>query len=246
MELVIANLAERPDLRPRLDDLSGIWPAFIDADPFAALYYGIAAARYPEFVLVAVDPAADVAVARAFSVPFRHDEPELPVGGWDQVIQRAIGDNLAGRATDLVSALEITVRPSHRGRGLSAVMLDHLRDNAARLGYRTLVAPVRPSGKHEHPDLPMTEYVDRVRADGLPVDPWLRVHVRAGGKIESIAPRSMTVAGTLAEWRRWTGLPFDTTGPVRVPRALVPVHCDLAHDHAVYVEPNVWMRHHLT
>ena len=39
------------------------------------------------------------------------------------------------------------------------------------------------------------------------------------------------------------GLPFDSTGPVVVPRALAPVHCDVEHGVAVYVEPNVWARH---
>lgn len=53
----------------------------------------------------------------------------------------------------------------------------------------------------------------------------------------------MTISGTLAEWREWTGLPFDHTGDVLVPFALNPVHCDVAHDHAVYVEPGVWVHH---
>ena len=55
----------------------------------------------------------------------------------------------------------------------------------------------------------------------------------------------MVVAGTLAEWREWTGLPFDHHGDVVVPQALVPVRCDVTHNHAVYVEPNVWVRHDL-
>ncbi|WP_218007070.1 hypothetical protein [Microtetraspora fusca] len=50
---------------------------------------------------------------------------------------------------------------------------------------------------------------------------------------------------SLAQWRHWTGQPFDTDGPVVVPGALVPVHCSLAHDHAAYVEPNVWVHHPL-
>ena len=83
----------------------------------------------------------------------------------------------------------------------------------------------------------------RVREDGLPVDPWLRVHVRAGGRIEKVARRSMVVPGTVEEWREWTGLAFDKTGPVAVPRALVPVHCDVEHGTATYVEPNVWVVH---
>ncbi len=53
----------------------------------------------------------------------------------------------------------------------------------------------------------------------------------------------MTVSGPLDRWREWTGLPFDTEGPVEVAGALVPVHCSPAHGYAVYVEPNVWVRH---
>jgi len=53
----------------------------------------------------------------------------------------------------------------------------------------------------------------------------------------------MVIPGTLEEWREWTGLPFDTTGPVVVPGALAPVMCDAEHGTAVYVEPNVWVRH---
>jgi hypothetical protein len=32
---------------------------------------------------------------------------------------------------------------------------------------------------------------------------------------------------------------------VIVPEALVPVHCDTGHDHAVYVEPDVRVEHDL-
>jgi hypothetical protein len=30
-----------------------------------------------------------------------------------------------------------------------------------------------------------------------------------------------------------------------VPKALVPVRCDVEHGYAVYVEPNVWVQHDL-
>jgi hypothetical protein len=55
----------------------------------------------------------------------------------------------------------------------------------------------------------------------------------------------MVITGTLAEWRAWTGLPFDQPGEVEVPGALVPVVCAPEHDYAAYVEPDVWMRHRL-
>lgn len=31
-----------------------------------------------------------------------------------------------------------------------------------------------------------------------------------------------------------------------MPEALVPVRCEVEHDYAVYVEPNVWVHHDLT
>lgn len=38
-------------------------------------------------------------------------------------------------------------------------------------------------------------------------------------------------------------VPFDAPGRVLVPGAISPVHCVPEHGHAVYVEPNVWIRH---
>lgn len=84
-----------------------------------------------------------------------------------------------------------------------------------------------------------------MRDDGLPVDPWLRVHARLGGRIVAVAPTSMAIPGALDQWREWTDLPFDTAGQVEVPGALAPVHVDIANDHAVDVEPNVWVHHDL-
>ncbi|MFE9690232.1 N-acetyltransferase [Micromonospora sp. NPDC005806] len=248
MTIDIVSLADRPELAPLLsnDDFDAAWPEFMRWDPMGGVYYNVADDLYPEFVFAAVDPAEpERAVARAYAVPVRWTEAELPDGGWDRMIQRSTIDRLTGAAPTMVSALEICIRPDQRGTGLSGLMLAAMRAAAAKRGFDTLVAPVRPNGKHTRPDLPMTEYAAQVREDGLPVDPWLRVHVRAGGRIERVAPRSMVISGTLADWRRWTGLPFDASGPVHVPGALVPVLCDVAHDHAVYVEPNVWVRHPL-
>ncbi len=58
-----------------------------------------------------------------------------------------------------------------------------------------------------------------------------------------VASTSMVVAGSLADRRRWTAMEFAASGPVAVSGALVPVHVSLEQGHAVYVEPNVWVRH---
>ena len=89
----------------------------------------------------------------------------------------------------------------------------------------------------------MRDYVDMKRDDGLPVDAWLRTHVAAGGSIVKVAPYSMTIAGTIADWSQWTGRTFERSGEAEVEGALAPVLVSLEQNCAVYVEPNVWVRH---
>ncbi|MGI5122218.1 N-acetyltransferase [Marinactinospora thermotolerans] len=247
---MIYTVAERPDLLERMYELDGTFAPFMSADPVLSSLFAHRAV-FADYTLLAFDPAdPDRIVGRAVSVPFRlsrgdDETAELPESGWDQVVSWAVEDHHAGVRTDTVSALEISLAPDYLGRGLSSVMLRAMRDNCRRLGYDTLVAPVRPTAKHLHPRVPMEEYVTWTREDGLPHDPWLRVHARLGATIEGVAPLSMTIPATLAQWREWTGLPFDASGPVEVPGALVPVVADIEHGYAVYVEPNVWMRHRL-
>ncbi|MFI1679233.1 N-acetyltransferase [Streptomyces sp. NPDC020607] len=247
MNLKITTLVERPELTDPLWNMAEDWPEFILHDPVGWSLIGRIVKDLPEYVLVATDEdAGGKVVARAFSVPFAlrgRGAGELPDGGWDQVLLWAFSDLRHGKEADTVSAIEITVDETARGRGLSGRMLDAMRDNARAHGFIEVVAPVRPNAKHLEPDAQIDEYAYRTREDGLPHDPWLRVHVRAGGVIEKVAHASMTVSGSTAQWREWTGLPFDTEGPVEVPGALVPVHCEAERGYGVYVEPNVWVRH---
>lgn len=246
-DIRITTYAERPELLDRVYELRDTWPAFMSGDPVAnALFWQVAPA-FPHLNVVATHDGRPVARGRA--IPFAGEvdgrRGPLPDGGWDRVLAWGMSDRLDGVRPDTVSALEVAIDSDHLGCGLSARMLGALRDAAAVAGYDTLVAPVRPTRKHEYPTMPIADYARQVRNDGLPVDPWLRVHVRAGGRIENVAAASMVIAGSVAQWRTWTGLRFDRSGPVLVPQALVPVHCDAAQGHAVYVEPNVWMTHAL-
>jgi hypothetical protein len=244
-DIVITTFAERPELIPRMYDLHDTWPEFVQHDLLSASLHSRVIREFPEYCVVATE--GDQVVARAMSVPFNsvlQGREETPDQGWDRVIAWAFRDHALGLDVTAASALEITVGTGHLGRGLSYRMLAAMRDAVAARGHDALLAPVRPNAKHLEPDTPMAEYVRRTREeDGLPRDPWLRVHVRAGGAIEKVAPASMTVSGSLDQWRKWTGLPFDADGPVLVPGALTPVSCSLVHDQAVYVEPNVWVRH---
>ncbi|MEU6670134.1 N-acetyltransferase [Streptomyces sp. NPDC046727] len=247
MDIKVSSLAERPDRLPAVLGMTDTWPEFVTNDPVGNTHYGRIPTELPEYALFAEDEHGQV-VAHAYSVPFALDvegRGSLPARGWDQVLAWAFADLRRGTRPDTVSAISVTIAPHAQGHGLSAVLLSAMRDNARARGFREVVAPVRPNAKHREPHTPIAEYAHRVRPDGLPEDPWLRVHARAGATIDSIASASMTVSGSLEEWRRWTGLPFDTAGDVEVPGGLVPVRCEPERGYAVYVEPNVWMRHPL-
>jgi hypothetical protein len=198
-------------------------------------------------VIATTTDGEPVARGRAigFNLADRSPDRELPAGGWEQVMVWGFRDRRTSQPPDTVSALEVAIAAKYLGRGLSGRMLAAMREAARSAGYGELVAPVRPNGKHRHPELTVGQYARTTRDDGLPIDPWLRVHVRAGGVIDKVAPVALVVSGSLAQWRSWTGLAFDHDGPVDVPGALVPVHCNLSEDFAVYVEPNVWVRHAL-
>ncbi|MFF4587709.1 N-acetyltransferase [Streptomyces sp. NPDC001388] len=247
MTFKVSSLADRPEMLGPVQDMPDTWAEFTTQDPVGNAHYPRIPVEFPEYVLFAEDEGGEI-VAHAYSVPFvLHTEgrEELPARGWDQVLVWAFADRRRGARPDTVSAISIVVAPHAQGLGLSGLMLSAMRDGARAKGFGEVVAPVRPNAKHLEPHTPIEEYAHRVLEDGLPCDPWLRVHARAGARIERVAPASMTVSASLAEWRRWTGLPFDTRGDVEVPGALVPVRCEPDRDYAVYVEPNVWMRHAL-
>jgi GNAT superfamily N-acetyltransferase len=227
------------------------WPEYMRHDDTAALYFGKPHldANLQTVFAVVESASPDVAVGRAFAVPFTFDGPDrdqMPDTGWDGVIRWGHEGRVLGRPMTVLSALEITLLPSHRGQGASASVVRAIADHARRLGYRELYAPVRPTMKHLEPFTPMREYAYRTRSDGLPFDPWLRVHVRAGGQIVKVAPASMFVVGSIADWTQWTGVVFSSSGQHAVPGALVPVHVSLEQNVGIYVEPNVWVRHALT
>lgn len=245
MALTIHNRGQEPEIFRTVShaDFSRSWPTFMQQDPNARLYYG-ELDSVADYVLLATD--GDEPVAKAYSAPFAFGitgREELPAAGWDEVIRWQHDDRLTGRERNVASALEIVVLKERQGAGIASVMVKALRENAFRLGHKVLYAPVRPSQKSDEPETPMSEYAWRVRDDGLPYDAWLRVHVRAGGRILKVCPLSMTIVGTLAQWRAWTGLPFGNDGPVIVEGALSPVLVSSSQDVGVYVEPNVWIEH---
>src|SRR5664279_4221017 len=187
MALEIFTLRERPDLRPLIfaAELQSVWPEFARHDAAAGLYFGPSMFdRYLDYAFAAVFDGK--VVGRAFSVPFTYnidDRAELPDGGWDQVIRWAHDDQMIGRTPTALSALEISLLPEARRGGNSLALLGAMKACAKARGFTELFAPVRPNQKHLQPRMPMRDYIDSVRPDGLRTESWLRTHLCFGGNI---------------------------------------------------------------
>lgn len=242
----LVSIAERPDLRPAMTDVNvSAWPEFMLHDPVANEHWHRLWEDYPSFQQVLLDDGGDV-VACFNSAPLVWDGTVagLPEG-WDDQFLRTVDDLDTGRRPNTLGALQVTVRADRRGDRLSGHMLAAMRESASAAGYDTVIACVRPTLKHRYPLVPVEVYAAWLREDGLPFDPWLRVHARAGGEVVRSSPASMTIGGSVADWRDWTALEFPVTGPYIVDGALVPVDIDIERDRGVYRDPNVWMIHRL-
>jgi GNAT superfamily N-acetyltransferase len=206
-------------------------------DPVVQSFWPQLYDQYPDFQLWVVDRerGGRRTVGYACSVPVGWNGDPSPRG-----IDWALTDGVEGTPTTLCAIVAGLV-PEYRGFGIAETILRRLAAVGAGHGLDALVAPVRPTWKDRYPLVALDRYAGWRRGDGLPYDPWLRTHERLGGEILAMAPRSMTISGTRAEWEEWTGMVFPEDGNYVVPGALVPVH--FKSGRGVYVEPNVWVRH---
>ncbi|MGW4520099.1 Long-chain-fatty-acid--CoA ligase [Amycolatopsis sp. NPDC004378] len=241
----VVDLASRPDLLDAALNLGDVGGLFIYQGASGRMITGERFLRHwARYFLIALDDDG-VPVARALSVPLAFpadDRTELPDHGWDQAIEWAAQDVMDGREPNALCALEVVVAPHLRGTGLSTPMLKALKARAAETGLRKLIVSVRPIGKEAEPAVPMAEYAARRREDGLLADRWLRTHERLGARVVKVCPFAVTLAGSLARWREWTGVKLQD-GENFIPGGIAPVYASTAYDTATYVEPNVWMEH---
>ena len=221
------------ELRARrsFHELRRAWPEIVFHDRVANKYWGRLYDERSEFQFALVEGRTVLAEGNS-----------IPVSGMPAGWREALRGGFAEGTPDRLCALAVLIDPDHQRRGLSRLMLDHMRGLAQARGW-DLVAPVRPSLKDRYPLTTIERYVTWRRADGLLFDPWLRAHERLGAQILGVAHDSLVAEGSVAEMEEWTGLQFPETGRYVVPGALVPVEIDRQRDRAIYREPNVWMLH---
>ncbi len=223
------------------------WPEFMLNDPVANKYWAALYRDFPQFQFVLADPETDEIMASCNSVPLAWEGgfEALPNEGWDWALKKAFEDLKAGKTPTIQCALSVTIPKKFRKMGLSAHAIRAMKEIGRANKLKSLIAPVRPSFKHKYPNTTMTSYIKWCGSDGIPKDPWMKVHAREGAEIVNICYQSMRIVGTVEQWEEWTGMRFPGSDKYIVPGALVPVKIDWDNNQGTYIEPNVWMVHQL-
>lgn len=240
------SVAQRPELTLRIERLiDDVWPTYFRKarswpEDGRVDWSGIYR-RWPHLQLGLLD--GDRLIAAANSVPLTWSGPAaaLPKEGWDWAMRCALDDHEAGHRTHTLCGLAVTIARDRQGEGLSRRMLRWMHAAGKARGMERLIVPVRPVHKARHPHTPMAEYATWVDAAGLPRDPWVRTHVRIGGRIGVPCDEAMRMTGTIQEWSAWLDTPLPDDGVITHPELLAPLQ--IADGSALYTEPNLWVMH---
>lgn len=237
----VKTRADSPELRRAAMAIEqAAWSAlgFLNFTRAHFAFYQELLEEHADCQLVLVDETTGYPAAVGNCVPLACDFNNLPPEGWDWIVETAANDRT--RSKNALGALAISVPGIHRSKGLARRMIEEFRALAVRKSLDGVVAPVRPSAKHQHPFIPIDDYVTWTDERGRLFDPWLRSHAAAGGRIIKTAERSMIVEEPVGFWEMWTGRTFEESGKYAVEGALVPVSIELDRGVGCYVEPNVW------
>ena len=238
--------ADRADYRDLIAPLTeAIWPEFMLNDPVADDHWDGLFEEFADYQFALLSREAQAVGGFANSAPLQWmgSLEDLPDEGWDWALIKSATDARAGSRPNVLCGLQISISPDFQGTGLSKVLLQEMVGLAGSKGLSRVIVPVRPNLKSRYPLTPIDTFLGWKTDQGLPYDPWLRVHVRSGGRIIKSCPKAMIVPGTVSEWEGWTGMKFFESGEYVVSGALSPVRIDREADLGVYVEPNVWVVH---
>jgi hypothetical protein len=241
----IVTCAEDPGLWERAEEqIAGVWPTYNEQGDVLGRHWGRLPGDFGEFQFLLYDHDGETALAQGHSIPCSWDGTVegLPEG-IDAMLEGAVALHDAGGEPNTLSALAIEIPPEHQGGGHSRTMIRAMAGIAAEHGFADLIAPLRPTWKERYPLTPIERYARWTREDGLPFDPWIRLHVRLGAEILRPVARSLRITGTVAEWEAWTETAFPESGTYVFPRCLAPLEIDRDADLGSYWEPNVWVRH---
>ncbi|MEV6410526.1 GNAT family N-acetyltransferase [Kribbella sp. NPDC051718] len=237
-------VAEAPELDAEAEQrFVEEWPEFIFHDEVVSQYRDRRRSYFADWEFYLVDDTRRL-IGGCWGVPLPWDGTvaDLP-GGFTDSLARSVDSYEAGLTPNTFVLMAAAVRNDEQGKGHASRVITAVKQQALSRGLAQMIAPVRPTLKSSYPLTDIAEFMTWTRDDGLPLDPWLRTHIRLGATLLAPAPTSQTITGTIPDWESWTGLAFPSTGTYVIPQGLTTLAIDKASNTGLYTEPNIWMRH---
>lgn len=224
---------------------SKTWPEFMQHDDIVNKYWADLYTNFLKFQFALFDKPKIIGIGNAVPIHWQGPFTDLPDTGLDWAMEKAGKDFQSGLKPNLLIGVQILINATFQSHGMSYEMLRIMKDIARSNGIDSIALPVRPTLKSDYPLTPIEKYVNWQNQDNLPFDPWIRVHIKAGGRVVGICHQSMIIKGTVSDWEKWTGLIFPETGDYVINKALTSILIDKNRDIGTYIEPNVWVIHEL-
>jgi GNAT superfamily N-acetyltransferase len=220
------------------------WPEFIFHDEGVAVYRDRRRSFFEDWEFYFVSSDDRRLIGGCWGVPLFWDGSvaDLP-GGFTDSLARSVTGREAGVEPNTWVLMAAAVRNDEQGKGHASRLITAVCDRAVSAGLPQVIAPIRPTLKSSYPLTDIAEFMTWTRPDGLPLDPWIRTHVRLGATLLAPAPHSQTITGSVSDWESWTGLAFPATGTYTIPKGLTTLSVDRDADTGLYQEPNIWMQH---
>jgi len=176
------------------------------------------------------------------TIPFYWDKSlaKLPDEGWDWLMQKGISDYESNISPNSLGGLQIIVTKENQGKSLSKILIAEGKTMQSENNLTNFVIPIRPTFKHKHPEMPMTEYIN-LKSKGEIFDPWIRTHIKSGAQIIKVCPNSMHIFGNVKMWESLSQNKITQSGNYIIEGALNPVFVNVPEDFGEYKEDNIWI-----
>jgi len=218
--------------------ITSAFPPVICASPVSKKYWERLERYFPDFQLFLISSDG------VLTIPFHFDADlaALPAEGWDWMLAKGIRDFEEKTTPNYLGGLQVIVRSAFQNLGYSKQILAHCKQVVSASQFQNLVIPIRPTKKHLHPHMSMTDYLDLKEGSTI-FDPWIRTHIKGGAEIIKVCERSMTVEGDILFWEKIFNKKLDKSGAYLLKGTLNPVTIDLENGNGCYVEPNIWVKY---
>ena len=195
--------------------------------------------RFPVWGIRRASDQKLVAYGHGILVAADLTQNQLPDSGW----RFAMESVLAEPKPNCMCLLVANVDPAARGLGFSKVLVEKAKAVTLDLGFKEMIAPVRPTLKQDFPEQTLDEYIQKRDEKNEVFDPWLKLHVRLGGEVLNVCHESVIINATIKKWSQWLSAEFHQSGKYILPMGLAPLDINLEKNIGTYVEPNVWVRY---